>query len=111
MARYFFRFFTEKNTAERHNKVFFNTDAKWSKGRHNMGIMVMHFSFTLLVFKKYIMNIIFESYIAIGAHVFEKIVLNVLMFYTNLSYGNFSVNSTKTIAVFSTMKAFQNHFS
>ena len=29
MARYFFRFFTENNTAERHSKVFFNTDAKW----------------------------------------------------------------------------------
>ena len=31
MARYFFRFFTENNTAERHSKVFFNTDAKWLK--------------------------------------------------------------------------------
>ena len=29
MARYFFRYFTENNTVERHSKVFFITDAKW----------------------------------------------------------------------------------
>ena len=33
MARCFFRFVTENNTAERHSKVFcYNTDAKWSTG-------------------------------------------------------------------------------
>ena len=29
MARYFYQIFSENNTAERHSKVFFNTDAKW----------------------------------------------------------------------------------